>query len=94
MINEVLCVVDKYTTRGGKQVTNYMRKNGECFSEVVTDLGFGKKGIREIYPDKVIDRVYGRVEEYRPEGNGVVQISDGIKSYFPNIKFSKLARID
>ena len=94
MVHEVLCVLDRYITKNGRQVTNYMKKNGENFSEVVTNLGSGEKGIREIYPNKVVDKVYGRIEEYRPERQGVVQISEGIKSYFPNIKFSKLTQID
>lgn len=94
MANEILCVIDRYTSLGGKQVTNYMRKNGERFTEVARDFGYGKKGFREIYPNKVIDKVGGTIEEYRPEKEGVVRITNGVQAYFPNMKFAKIAQID
>lgn len=90
------------TTKNGKRTINeYVLKSGKYITEIITDLGQGQSGIREIYKnsskatdiEKVVDNVFGRLEVFYPSKLGVIQEIDGVKLSFPNISIDKLVKI-
>jgi len=82
----IRCLEGSYkqlSKKGLQQTINkYTTKNNQQITEVITDLGNGKQGIREIYatPDgkveKVVDRMFGRIETYTTDGRKVFQETD------------------
>ena len=98
-------VKEQVNPRGLRQiVTEFSHKDGTSGTEIITMFDdMGTSGIRTIkrdvfgIPSRVIDKVYGRTEEYVsafPEYNeGVFQYSEGmVRSYFPNINFVDLCK--
>lgn len=95
---------EQVTPKGFKQlITEFSLKNGKRGTEIITTLDTkGNKGIRTIerdcfgYPEKVTDKVYGRVEVYvpAPDSNiGVIQKVEGRPDvYFRNITMDKLCQ--
>ena len=86
----------------GKQTINeYMLKSGQYITEVITDLGQGQTGVREIYKnsskatdvEKVVDKVFGRLEVFYPGKIGVIQEVDGMKCSMPDITIDKLIKV-
>lgn len=82
-----------------KQTINeYMLKSGQYIKEIVTDLGPNAKRIREIYKpskdaenvEKVVDKVFGKLEVYYPSRVGVIQEIDGIKCSIPNTTIDEI----
>ena len=88
-------------TKGKHTVNEYMLKSGKYITEIITDLGQGQKGVREIYRnsqkandvEKVVDQVFGRLEIFYPGKIGVIQEIDGVKFSFPDISIEKLVKI-
>lgn len=90
------------TQSKGKQTINeYMLKSGKYITEVITDLGQGQMGIREIYKnssrvddvEKIVDRVFGRLEIFYPSKLGIIQEIDGVKISLPDTPISKLLKV-
>lgn len=86
----------------GKQTINeYMLKSGKYITEVITDLGQGQIGVREIYKnssrvddvEKIVDRVFGRLEVFYPSKLGVIQEIEGVKISLPDTHISKLLKV-
>ena len=89
------------TTVKGKQTINeYMLKSGKYITEVITDLGSGHVGVREIYRnsskaddiEKVVDKLFGRLEVFYPSKLGVIKEFDGVKCTLPNISIDRLLK--
>ena len=100
----ILSTTSKVSKNGHSQIINYCRIAGRRVTEVITDLGNGNKGVREIFydrigvnPERIVDRVAGRCEIYTsaaPERPySVKQEIDGIISYLPNVTLEKLADV-
>ena len=86
----------------GQCINEYLTEEGQKMTEIITDLGQGKNGVREIYkdalgiPNKVIDRVFGREETYTFENiKGVVQQKneDGVLTELPANYWHYLTRV-
>jgi len=95
MIEPIRCLLHS-SSNGRVAVKEYSLKNGKHITEIITRLGKDNEGIREIYkdtlgyPEKVVDRVFGRLETYYPARVGVVQESDGVKTPLPEITMDML----
>ena len=86
----------------GKQTINeYMLKSGQYITEVITDLGQGQTAVREIYKnsakpadvEKVVDRIFGKLEIFYPSKAGVIQEIEGVKFSLPNVSIEKLTKV-
>ena len=88
-------------TKGKQTINEYMLKSGKYITEVITDLGQGQTGIREIFRnsskandvEKVVDKVFGRLEVFYPGRVGVIQEVDGMKCSMPDITIDKLIKV-
>ena len=100
----VISSTSRTNAKGLHQIINYCRIGSRRMTEVITDLGNGTKGVREIYydiiganPERIVDKVADRLEIYTsgaPERPyDVIQEIKGIKSYLPNLTLEKLAEI-
>lgn len=85
-----------------KQTINeYVLKSGKYITEVISDLGNGQTGVREIYKsspnikdvEKVVDQVFGRLEIFYPSKVGVIQEIEGVKFSVPNTSIETLIKI-
>lgn len=73
-----------------KTVNEYCLKSGKHITEIITDLGNNNQSIKEIYkdtlgcPEKIVDKVFGKLEIYYPGKSCVIKESNGEKTILPN----------
>lgn len=98
MIEPIRCLLNS-SVRDAITVNEYKLKSGKHITEIITDLG-KDKSVREIYkdvlgnPEKVVDRVFGKVETYYPSQAGIVRRnSDGVETFVPNLTVDKLMNL-
>ncbi|MBR6723031.1 hypothetical protein IKL64_06215 [bacterium] len=100
IVNEPIRCVLGTTVKGKQTVNEYMLESGKYITEIITDLGRGQIGVREIYRnsskaddiEKIVDRLFGRLEVFYPSKIGVIKEFDGIKCTFPNLSMEILLK--
>ena len=100
MREPIRCLLDT-KIKGKHTVNQYVLKSGQYITEVVTDLGNGATGVREIYRnstkpadvEKVVDKVFGKLEIFYPNKVGVIQEIEGVKFLLPNVSIEKLTKV-
>ena len=100
MREPIRCLLDT-KVKGNQTINQYMLKSGKYITEVVTDLGNGATGVREIYKnsakpadvEKVVDKIFGKLEIFYPSKAGVIQEIEGVKFSLPNVSIEKLTKV-
>ena len=86
---------------GNRTINEYILKSGSRITEVITDLGQGKSGVREIYKnsakesdiEKVVDNVFGKLEVFYPAKAGVIKEVEGVKCLLPDASIENLLKV-
>ena len=98
--NPIRCLLHTQV-KGNKTINEYMLESGQHITEVVADLGQGITATREIYRnsaktndiEKVVDKVFGKLEVFYPAKSGVIKEVEGIRCTLPNITIEKIVKI-
>ena len=100
IIREPIRCLLSSNVKGKKTINEYMLKSGQHITEIVTDLGCGAKGVREIHRnlanpadiEKIVDIVFGRLEIFYPSKVGIIQEVEGVKCSVPGLSIEKLLK--